>query len=246
MMRLSVITVVRNDVEHIEQTLLSVLGQDYPEVEYIVIDGGSSDGTAEVIARYADRLAYWVSEPDGGIYPAMNKGLKHATGRWVNFMNSGDLFASSHVLSELFAEGGLLAQHLASHPDAEPWVIGGNTINVFADGHEEIHHAEPAEVIPFRLPFSHQSSWVRIQPDTFCFGEQYRFSADYKLFYDLYFAYGASAFLVLNLPIACYRQQDSFSMTPQHQRSIRSEYLSIQSAHRTWHWWKEYLKWRLF
>lgn len=242
MMRLSVITVVRNDVEHIEQTLLSVLGQDYPEVEYIVIDGGSTDGTAKVIARYADRLAYWVSEPDGGIYPAMNKGLKHATGRWVNFMNSGDLFASDHVLSDLFAEGGALSQHLAAHPDAEPWVMGGNTINVFADGREVVHRAESPEVIPHRLPFSHQSSFVRIQPETFCFGEQYRYSADYKLFYDLYFAYGSQAFLVVDLPIARYRQEGSLTMKPQLQRDIRREYLNIQSAHRDWHWWVEYMR----
>ena len=244
-MKISVITVVRNDVEHIEQTMLSVLGQDYADLEYIVIDGGSTDGTAEVIARYADRLAYWVSEPDGGIYLAMNKGLKHATGRWVNFMNSGDQFASSHVLNSLFAEGGALAQHLMEHPDAEPWVIGGNTINVFADGREEIHVAESAEVIPERLPFSHQAAFVRIQPDTFCFGIQYRYAADYKLFYDLYFAYGASAFLTINLPIARYRQEDSLTMSPQNQRAIKREYFSIQSAHRTWYWWKEWLKWRL-
>ena len=244
-MKISIITVVRNDVEHIEQTMLSVLEQDYPDVEYIVVDGGSTDGTAAVIERYANRLAYWVSESDGGIYPAMNKGLKHATGRWVNFMNSGDLFASSHVLSDLFGEDGALARHLSQNTDREPWVIGGNTVNVFADGREEVHHAEAAEVIPRRIPFSHQAALVRIQPDTFCFGEQYRYAADYKLFYDLYFAYGASAFLVLDLPIARYRQEDSLTMSPQNQRAIKREYLSIQSAHRTWHWWKEWLKWRL-
>ena len=80
---ISVITVVYNDVLHIEQTMLSVLNQSYPNIEYIVIDGGSTDGTVDVIKKYADRLACWVSEPDGGIYPAMNKGLVHATGEWV-------------------------------------------------------------------------------------------------------------------------------------------------------------------
>ena len=71
---ISVITVVRNDVSHIEQTMLSVLNQTYPNVEYIVIDGGSTDRTVDIIMKYADKLAYWESEPDGGIYPAMNKG----------------------------------------------------------------------------------------------------------------------------------------------------------------------------
>ena len=99
---ISIITVVRNDVVHIEQTMLSVLGQTYGNVEYIVIDGGSTDGTVDIIKKYADKLAYWVSEPDGGIYPAMNKGLQHATGEWVNFMNSGDSFADENVLEEVF------------------------------------------------------------------------------------------------------------------------------------------------
>lgn len=245
-MKLTVITVVRNDIAHIEQTLLSVSGQTYADLEYIVIDGGSTDGTTDVIRRYADRLAYWVSEPDGGIYPAMNKGLRHATGEWVNFMNSGDLFASPNVLADLFGQDGALARYMSQCTTEQPWVIGGNTVNVFADGHEEIHRAESADVIPERLPFSHQASWVRIQPETFCFGEQYRYSADYKLFYDLYFAYGAKAFLTVDLPIARYRQEDSLTMNPQNQRAIRAEYLRIQSAHRTWRWWKEYVKFRLF
>ena len=103
-MKVSVVTVCYNAIGGIEKTISSVLGQSFPEMEYIVIDGGSQDGTAEVIRQYADRIDYFVSEPDGGIYPAMNKGLKHATGRWVNFMNSGDLFASSHVLSDLFGK----------------------------------------------------------------------------------------------------------------------------------------------
>ena len=241
-MKITVITVVRNDVEHIEQTMLNVLEQDYADLEYIVVDGGSTDGTAEVIGRYADRLAYWVSEPDRGIYPAMNKGLRKATGEWVNFMNSGDGFVNPHVLSDLFGADGVLAHHLSQRDALLPWVIGGNTINFFADGREEVHHAESPDVIPHRLPFSHQSSFVRIQPETFCFGEQYRYSADYKLFYDLYFAYGSQAFLVVDLPIARYRQEGSLTMKPQLQRDIRREYLNIQSAHRDWHWWVEKLK----
>ena len=100
--KITVITVVRNDVAHIEHTMLSVLGQTYGNVEYIVIDGGSTDGTVDIIKKYADKLAYWVSEPDGGIYPAMNKGLQHATGEWVNFMNSGDSFADDKVLNDVF------------------------------------------------------------------------------------------------------------------------------------------------
>ena len=252
-MKITVITVVRNAATLIGRTIDSVLEQDYPDVEYIIVDGASTDGTLAIIQSRAEavsladgRTLRYVSEPDGGIYDAMNKGLRMATGDWVNFMNAGDTFADSHVLSAVFGADGALANH-CDLVDVKrlPWVIGGNTVNVFADGHEEVHRAEPADVIPRRIPFSHQAAFVRIVPDTFCFGMQFPFAADYKLFYDLYFAYGASAFLVVDLPIARYRQEDSLSMNPQNQRAIRSEYLRIQSAHRTWHWWKEYLKWRL-
>ena len=88
--KLSVITVVFNDVRHIERTLLSVLDQTYDNIEYVIIDGASNDGTLDVIKRYQHRVAKLITEPDKGIYDAMNKGLAAATGDYVVFMNSGD------------------------------------------------------------------------------------------------------------------------------------------------------------
>lgn len=99
---ISIVTVSYNAVSTIEQTILSVINQTYPHIEYIIIDGGSTDGTVDIIKKYADRIAYWVSEPDKGIYDAMNKGIKVATGEWINFMNAGDCFANSKVLNEIF------------------------------------------------------------------------------------------------------------------------------------------------
>ena len=87
--RISVVTVCYNAVDCIEQTMLSVLDQTYHDIEYIIIDGGSTDGTVDIIKKYADRLAYWISEPDKGIYDAMNKGIAVATGDYINFMNAG-------------------------------------------------------------------------------------------------------------------------------------------------------------
>ncbi|PST84018.1 glycosyl transferase [Pedobacter yulinensis] len=100
--RLSVITVVYDNVKDIERTMLSVLNQTYPHIEYIVIDGDSNDGTAEVIKKYESRLAHFLSEPDRGIYDAMNKGLTLATGDYVLFMNSGDELYEPETVTEVF------------------------------------------------------------------------------------------------------------------------------------------------
>lgn len=102
--KLSIITVTYNCVKELEETILSVINQDYPNLEYIIIDGGSTDGTVDVIKKYERKLAYWVSEPDKGLYDAMNKGIMKATGEWVTMRNCGDYFAERDSLSKLFAE----------------------------------------------------------------------------------------------------------------------------------------------
>lgn len=101
--KLSVITIVYNNVKDIERTILSVLNQSYPNIEYIIIDGGSTDGTVEVIKKYEDKISKCVSEKDKGIYDAMNKGLKLATGDYVLFMNSGDEIYDSLTVKKVFA-----------------------------------------------------------------------------------------------------------------------------------------------
>ena len=91
-MKISVVTVVRNNVEHIAETIRSVLDQNYPELEYIVIDGASTDGTVDVVRSFGDRIAQFVSEPDRSLYDAMNKGIARATGDVVGMINSGDRY----------------------------------------------------------------------------------------------------------------------------------------------------------
>ena len=88
---ISIITVVLNDKKNIENTIKSIFEQNYKNIEYIVIDGGSTDGTVEVINKYKDKINYWVSENDRGIYDAFNKGLEKAQGDLIGFVNSGDL-----------------------------------------------------------------------------------------------------------------------------------------------------------
>ena len=99
----SVITIVYNGSALLGKTIASVLRQDWPNIEYILIDGGSTDGTVDIIRSHESRLAYWISERDRGIYDAMNKGLAAATGDYVWFMNCGDLIYSDTTLSKIFA-----------------------------------------------------------------------------------------------------------------------------------------------
>lgn len=102
-MKLSIITVNFNDSTGLERTIKSVINQTFQDYEFIIIDGGSSDNSLDVIKRYAEHIHYWISEPDGGIYQGMNKGLRQAKGEYVNFMNSGDSYHSPDVLSSIFS-----------------------------------------------------------------------------------------------------------------------------------------------
>jgi glycosyltransferase involved in cell wall biosynthesis len=100
--KITIITVVYNAKSLIEQTIKSILQQTYPFIEYIIIDGASTDGTLEIIEQYRSKIAVVRSEKDLGIYDAMNKGLKLATGDYVLFINAGDLLASPNILSSVF------------------------------------------------------------------------------------------------------------------------------------------------
>jgi len=98
--KISIITVVLNGKNTIERTIKSVIFQTYPRIEYIIIDGGSTDGTTETIKKYKRYLAYWTSEPDKGIYDAMNKGAKKSTGELLFFLNSDDELFDKRVVSD--------------------------------------------------------------------------------------------------------------------------------------------------
>jgi glycosyltransferase involved in cell wall biosynthesis len=99
--KISIVTVCYNAEEFIERTILSVIQQKYSNIEYIIIDGGSKDKTLEIIKKYENQVDFWMSEPDHGVFDAMNKGILNATGVWVNFMNAGDTFLSDDVLDSL-------------------------------------------------------------------------------------------------------------------------------------------------
>lgn len=102
-MKLSIITVNLNNRDGLQKTIDSVVSQTFKDFEWIVIDGGSTDGSKELIEQYSDHFAYWVSEPDKGIYNAMNKGVRIAQGEYIQFLNSGDWFWENTVLEEVFS-----------------------------------------------------------------------------------------------------------------------------------------------
>jgi len=102
-MKVSIITVCFNSEKTLEETIQSVLIQDYPEVEHIIIDGGSTDGTLAIIRKYAAQITQWISEKDHGMYDAMNKGIALATGDVIGILNSDDVYLNPHAISDLMA-----------------------------------------------------------------------------------------------------------------------------------------------
>jgi glycosyltransferase involved in cell wall biosynthesis len=100
--KISIITIAYNAEKYIERTLISVTNQTYPNIEYIIIDGASKDSTLNIVSRYKSKISIVVTEPDKGLYDAMNKGIEKATGDYINFMNAGDEFYSNKTLSQVF------------------------------------------------------------------------------------------------------------------------------------------------
>lgn len=169
--KLSVITVVYNNVGDIERTILSVLGQTYNNIEYIIIDGLSNDGTLQVIEKYKNRVSKFISEKDKGIYDAMNKGLAMATGDYVIFMNSGDEFYDAETVAAVFG----------ATEGAD--IYYGETEMIADDGQSlgQRRHKAPAKFtwkgFKYGMSISHQAIYIR-RALTEPYDSKYQLSAD--------------------------------------------------------------------
>ena len=174
--KVTVVTIVLNAVDVIERTLKSVIGQDYPNLEYIVVDGMSTDGTLELIQKYSSRIDTLVSGKDGGIYQAMNKGAAMASGEWLLFMNGGDVFAGPDVISRTFAN--------CDHAKID--FIYGDMI-ITHEGRRVIRIAPDALTLKDNNRFSHQSTFIRTNlQNEYSFDISEKIAADYDLYLRLF------------------------------------------------------------
>ena len=176
-MKVSIITVSYNAADTIEQTIQSVLGQSYPEIEYIVIDGYSTDGTQNIVRRYADRITYFISEPDNGLYDAMNKGIRLASGDIVGILNSDDYYNDDTVSK--------VAAYFAEH-DVD--VAYGNTLIFNRSGKNRLNRGRPLDTLWYQMAVPHAATFVKksIYEIYGLFETNYKVSADYDLMLRLY------------------------------------------------------------
>ena len=174
-MKISIITVTYNCAKTVGNTIESVLSQDYPDIEYVVIDGGSTDGTLDVLNHYKDRIGIMVSEPDEGIYDAMNKGIRLATGDYLCFLNAGDSFHEDDTLQQM----------VHTLPGSElPDVMYGETALVNKEGHfVRMRRLSAPETLTWKsfrqgMLVCHQAFFAKrtlVEP----YNLKYRFSADF-------------------------------------------------------------------
>lgn len=216
--KLSVVTVNHNNADGLERTALSIAAQNVAHgVEWIVIDGGSSDISRDVMERYADIIAYSVSEPDRGVYHAMNKGVDAATGEYLIFLNSGDAFYDSDTVADFLQRG--------STED----VVYGNVVLVDAEGKEAGHTVLPPEPLCpsffWHNNLCHQAIFFSHRCfETYRYNEKLKISADMELVLTL--LYERYSFGSFDRFIARY-DNTGMSSTPEGQALWREEFDDI-------------------
>jgi glycosyltransferase involved in cell wall biosynthesis len=177
---ITIITAVFNGVGNIEETILSVINQTYNNLEHIIIDGGSTDGTVDIIKKYTKQIKYWVSELDEGIYDAYNKAIMVSSGEFVNFMDSGDIFYEDDVIEKIFLKT------LSECKDAD--VIHGDSTIESLDGKiSKIHNYRPLEELSRYMTVGMTSAFFRRSLlKKYKFNSNYQISGDYDFIVSCY------------------------------------------------------------
>lgn len=195
---ISVVTVCYNAVNSIEKTIQSVINQTYSNIEYIIIDGGSTDGTVDIIKKYADKVAYWVSGPDKGIYDAMNKGICIAKGEWINFMNAGDVFYDNYTISDVFTKS--LSESLLC--------IYGDVCLKFDNDCRKVEKGRNINTIKKRMVCCHQSLFLSLKNKNVAyFDTRYCYCADYDQLLKISTNYGNAVFSYFPRVISIYENE---------------------------------------
>lgn len=170
-MKFSIITINYNNCEGLRRTIESVVNQTCRDFEYIIIDGGSTDGSVDVIKQYADQIDYWVSEPDKGIYNAMNKGVAVAKGEYCLFMNSGDTFYTNDVIKQVYKKADFRSDIIVGDHDSSGEIVSAP---------EEI-----TGVFLYKNTLCHQSVFIRkMLLDENPYDETYIIAADWYHLFD--------------------------------------------------------------
>ncbi|MGG9972097.1 glycosyltransferase family 2 protein [Ferruginibacter sp. SUN002] len=172
---LSIITINYNNIDGLMKTVQSVFAQSFKNFEYIIIDGGSTDGSKEYIETIKEKLSYWVSEKDNGVYNAINKGIQKATGEYLMFMNGGDCLHDSTVLGDIFEKTSISED-----------VIYGDTLYLTADGTTVYKSCDEELSFEYLIKddINHQSCFIkRSLFDKFgLYDERLKIAADHKFF----------------------------------------------------------------
>lgn len=172
----TVVTVTYNAGDYLEETILSVLNQKNINFEYIIIDGCSNDNTLKLISKYKTHITYWQSEPDRGIYDAMNKSLKFAKGEWICFMNAGDIFFNNDILFDFHNLNNLCDFNI---------VYGNHSF--LKRNRLQIKIPQPLNSIWKKMPMCHQSIFTRTAIlKSNPFNLNYKFASDYNFIYSQY------------------------------------------------------------
>lgn len=176
-MKFSIITVARNAAETIQDTIISVLSQDYPDVEYIIIDGASTDGTLDMVNKFKDRIDIVVSEPDNGLYDAMNKGVSRSSGDIIAFLNADDVYANAGVISSM--------ARVFADPILD--VCYGDLVYVKDDMETIVRYYQSNKFTPEKIPYG----WMPAHPTMFVrrrlFYRYGQFKTDYRIAADFEF-----------------------------------------------------------
>lgn len=173
----SIITVTYNSVALLQKTIESVDSQTYRNKEFIVIDGGSTDGTREYLVQHQNQIDVWISESDKGIYDAMNKGSAKATGEWIIFLNSGDVFSDDNVLENVFS---------ADIPKEVDVIYGDTVYSYGKEEYKEFRKSKKLRNFWKGMVTSHQSFFIRKKTlDHRPFDTSYKIAADFNQLYTL-------------------------------------------------------------